>query len=108
MEQATTEERNMEATTDTRKVRVRLINDGRVTDTVFMEAESFSDAEEQAPDAERYLVEPMPSCEGCGREMGQTDPRTARYPDGTPVYDDPWNAYKGIKCVSCGFAHLRR
>ena len=84
------------------KFRIRLINDNHIDDTVFVAANSFEDAEAQAPEAERYLAEPMVPCAGCGREMGQNDPRTARYPDGRPVYDDPMHAYDGIMCLDCG------
>jgi hypothetical protein len=88
--------------TNTKKLRVRLVNDHHVDETVFVEASSFEEAEAKAGEAESYLVEPMVPCAGCGTEMGQTDPRTSRYPDGSPVHDDPWNAYKGIRCMSCG------
>ena len=46
-------------TTDIRHVRVHIIIDDRVTDTLFYDADSFEDAEEQAhmdfPVAERLL-----------------------------------------------------
>jgi hypothetical protein len=88
--------------TETKKLRVRLVNEHHVDETVFVEAASFEEAEAKAGEAESYLVEPMIACAGCGREMGQTDPRTSRYSDGSPVHSDPWNAYEGIRCIACG------
>lgn len=95
MEQAATQEKQM-------TYRLRLINNNHVDDTVFVEAGSIAEAEGKAPEAERVLVEPMVPCAVCGEEMGQTDPRTAHYPDGSPVYADPDHAYDGIRHIGCG------
>lgn len=83
------------------KYRIRVLDDaGRVASTEFVVADSIAEAD--ALFDGRTLVEPMVPCAGCGAEMGQTDPRTARYPDGRPVHPDPDRAYDGIRCLSCG------
>jgi hypothetical protein len=88
------------------KFRVHVIEGGRVRDTVHLEADCLDaaefGAEQEVGAGERYLVEPIVACAGCGAEMQQMDPRSARYADGTPVHPDPERAYEGIRCLACG------
>lgn len=85
------------------KFRVHNIVDNRVSSTALVEADTFEAAEAEAGgEADRHLVEPIPACAGCGMDLVQPDPRTAKYANGEPVYPDPLRAFDGIRCLACG------